>query len=191
MTVDPDKSPPPVSQSEPPATNETQIIPPSEQASLVPTTPVSNRSELLDRARLFLNSPQVIHQGHESKRRFLTEKGLTDGEIQLLLREMVSRVAYPHGLYLARASSPAVSTSPRAASHVPRATSVPLARPSCGYLQAAFVDYRRLHSPILYLLRASFRTAPYISDRSVPAAFPAPTPHTIGACKALAQGAPK
>ena len=155
MTVDSDNSSPPASQSVPPATNETQHITPPKQASLVPTTPVSNRSELLDRARLFLNSPQVIHQDHESKRRFLTEKGLTDGEIQLLLREMVRRVAFPHGLYLARVSSPAVSTPPRAASHVPRATSIPLARPSCGYLQAAFMDYRGLHSPILHLLRAS------------------------------------
>ncbi|KAF8272140.1 hypothetical protein EI94DRAFT_1865558 [Lactarius quietus] len=54
--------------------------------------PVSNRSELLDRARHFLNSPQVTHQDHESKRRFLTEKGLTDGEIQLLLHEMPSQL---------------------------------------------------------------------------------------------------
>ena len=104
MTVDSDNSSPPASQSEPLATNETQPITPPKQASLVPTTPVSNRSELLDRARLFLNSPQVIHQDHESKRRFLTEKGLTDGEIQLLLREMVRRVAFPHCLYLALTS---------------------------------------------------------------------------------------
>ena len=48
-----------------------------------------NRSELLDRARHFLSSPQVIHQDYESKRRFLTEKGLSDEEVQLLLREMV------------------------------------------------------------------------------------------------------
>ncbi|KAI9467163.1 hypothetical protein BJY52DRAFT_1111800 [Lactarius psammicola] len=55
-------------------------------------TPVSDRSELLDRARHFLSSPQVIHQDHESKRRFLTDKGLTDGEIQLLLREIPSQL---------------------------------------------------------------------------------------------------
>jgi len=50
-----------------------------------------NRSELLDRARHFLGSPQVVHQDYESKRRFLAEKGLADGEIQLLLREIPSQ----------------------------------------------------------------------------------------------------
>jgi hypothetical protein len=161
MTVDSDNSSPIASQSEPPATNETQPIPLSEHASSVPTASVSNRSELLDRARHFLNSPQVMHQDHESKRRFLTEKGLTDGDIQLLLREMVRRVAQPHGLYLARASLPAVTTPTRAASHVPRATSVPIARPSCRYLQDAFVDHRGLHSPALHLLRPSSYHSPY------------------------------
>ena len=48
-----------------------------------------NRSELLDRARHFLSSPQIVHQDYESKRRFLAEKGLSDEEVQLLLREMV------------------------------------------------------------------------------------------------------
>jgi hypothetical protein len=52
-------------------------------------TPTPHRSELLDRARHFLGSPQVIHQDHESKRRFLSEKGLSDEEVQLLLREVV------------------------------------------------------------------------------------------------------
>jgi hypothetical protein len=48
-----------------------------------------NRSELLDRARHFLSSPQVLHQDYESKRRFLAEKGLSNDEVQLLLHEMV------------------------------------------------------------------------------------------------------
>jgi hypothetical protein len=90
MTVDSDNSPPPAGHSEPPSTSATQPVPPPEHASS--TMPMSNRSELLDRARHFLTSAQVIHQDHESKRRFLTDKGLTDGEIQLLLREMVRRV---------------------------------------------------------------------------------------------------
>jgi hypothetical protein len=63
----------------------------SSSSAMTTTTPTPNRSELLDRARLFLSSPQVIHQDYESKRLFLAEKGLEDGEIQLLLREMVSR----------------------------------------------------------------------------------------------------
>jgi hypothetical protein len=71
----------------------TDTPPPSEHASSpLSATLTPNRSELLDRARHFLSSPQVIHQDYESKRRFLTEKGLEDGEIQLLLREMVGPV---------------------------------------------------------------------------------------------------
>ena len=73
-----------VSTEAPPSTSD------SSSSSSTPTPVVApNRSELLDRARHFLSSPQVIHQDHESKRRFLAEKGLVDGEIQLLLREMV------------------------------------------------------------------------------------------------------
>ena len=155
MTVDSDNSPSPADNSEPPSTSEKQPTLPHEHVSSVPTTPVSNRSELLDRARHFLSSPQVIHQDHESKRRFLTEKGLTDGEILLLLREMVRRGSPPHGPYLAHTSVPALAAPPRATPCVPRPTSVPSSRPSCGYLQTTFVDHGGLHSLALYLLRAS------------------------------------
>ena len=124
-------------------------------------TSVSNRSELLDKARHFLTSHQVIHQDHESKRRFLTDKGLTDGEIQLLLREMVRRVvSSAQSFTQVVLSSQALATPTRAAPHVPRPTSVPPARPSCGHLQAAFVDHRGLHSPALHLLRASAPSSP-------------------------------
>lgn len=82
-----DGSQPPANpSSEPPSTQVDKAQPSSSSP-----TPIPNRSELLDRARHFLSSPQVIHQDHESKRRFLAEKGLADGEIQLLLREMVRR----------------------------------------------------------------------------------------------------
>jgi hypothetical protein len=155
MTVDSDNSPSPADNSEPPSTSETQPTSPPEHASSVPRTPVSNRFELLDRARHFLSSPQVIHQDHESKRRFLTEKGLTDGEIRLLLREMVRRGSPPHGPYLAHASVPALAAPPRATPCIPCPTSVPPSRPSCGYLQVAFVDRGEFHSPALHLLRAS------------------------------------
>jgi len=60
-----------------------------EHASSSSPMPTPHRSELLDRARHFLSSPQVIHQDHESKRRFLSEKGLSDEEVQLLLCEVV------------------------------------------------------------------------------------------------------
>ncbi|KAI9508153.1 hypothetical protein F5148DRAFT_1149260 [Russula earlei] len=46
---------------------------------LLDAVPIPHRSELLDRARHFLSSPQVMHQDYESKRGFLAEKGLADG----------------------------------------------------------------------------------------------------------------
>ena len=49
-----------------------------------------DRLELLGRARSFLASPQVAHQEVSIKRKFLTEKGLRDAEIDVLLREAVS-----------------------------------------------------------------------------------------------------
>ncbi|KAH9965784.1 hypothetical protein BC827DRAFT_1179829 [Russula dissimulans] len=77
----------PVSTEDPPSTSD------SSSPSSTPTPVLApNRSELLDRARHFLSSPQVIHQDYESKRRFLAEKNLADGEIQLLLREMPSQL---------------------------------------------------------------------------------------------------
>ncbi|KAI9508159.1 hypothetical protein F5148DRAFT_1149264 [Russula earlei] len=59
---------------------------------LLDAVPIPHRSELLDRARHFLSSPQVMHQDYESKRGFLAEKGLADGGIQSLLREMLPAV---------------------------------------------------------------------------------------------------
>jgi hypothetical protein len=88
-----DNSQPPAasSESKPLSTDTPPPNSPSEPASSSPA-PTPDRSELLVRARHFLSSPQVIDQDFESKRRFLAEKGLTDGEIQLLLREMVRLV---------------------------------------------------------------------------------------------------
>jgi hypothetical protein len=52
-----------------------------------------DRSELLGRARSFLASPQVAHQDVSIKRKFLTEKGLRDAEIDALLRDAVSHLS--------------------------------------------------------------------------------------------------
>jgi hypothetical protein len=85
-----DNSQPPAapSESEPLSTDTPSPNPSSDHASSSPP-PTPDRSELLVRARHFLSSPHVVDQDFESKRRFLAEKGLADGEIQLLLREMV------------------------------------------------------------------------------------------------------
>jgi len=68
---------------------------PASSSSPSTPTPMPNRSELLGRARHFLSSPQVSHQDYESKRRFLAEKGLSNDEVQLLLREMVRFACSP------------------------------------------------------------------------------------------------
>ena len=60
--------------------------PPETTPSSSPPTP---REELMSRARSFLHSPQIQHEDANSKHRFLAEKGLTDSEIDVLLRELV------------------------------------------------------------------------------------------------------
>ena len=63
------------------------------QSAVVNTTPpvsqLENREELIERARLFLTSPQIRHEDLFAKRRFLAEKGLSDAEIAGLLQELV------------------------------------------------------------------------------------------------------
>ncbi|KAK7470397.1 hypothetical protein VKT23_001824 [Stygiomarasmius scandens] len=65
---------------------ETQSPQQQEPASL--PTPSDDRTELISRARTFLTSPQVRNQDLFAKRSFLLEKGLTEPEIELLLREL-------------------------------------------------------------------------------------------------------
>jgi predicted ABC-type transport system involved in lysophospholipase L1 biosynthesis ATPase subunit len=50
-----------------------------------------DREELISKARAFLASPQVRNEDIPAKRRFLSEKGLTDAEIDQLLRELVRK----------------------------------------------------------------------------------------------------
>ena len=89
-----------MSDSQPPPTPSTSQIAPDgqpqepqshaagvEQGPPVPAA--EDRSELLQRARSFLTSPQVLHEDLAAKRRFLLEKGLDDAEVESLLREMV------------------------------------------------------------------------------------------------------
>lgn len=65
-----------------------QTDPNVEQTSPAPVV-TEDRSELLQRAKAFLTSPQVQHEDLAAKRRFLVEKGLNDVEIEVLLREVV------------------------------------------------------------------------------------------------------
>ncbi|EPQ59120.1 hypothetical protein GLOTRDRAFT_136081 [Gloeophyllum trabeum ATCC 11539] len=72
-----------------------------ESSSGVPASPSGpaqsglERNELLARARTFLLSPQIKNEDILAKRRFLTEKGLTEPEIDGLLRELPSQVQVP------------------------------------------------------------------------------------------------
>ncbi|KAG1806577.1 uncharacterized protein HD556DRAFT_1428642 [Suillus plorans] len=50
--------------------------------------PSVDRSELIARARTFLSTPHICSQDDTSKHAFLVEKGLTQGEIYSLLREI-------------------------------------------------------------------------------------------------------
>ncbi|VDC02539.1 unnamed protein product [Peniophora sp. CBMAI 1063] len=56
--------------------------------------PHEDRASLVTRARQFLLSPQVQHEDESAKRRFLQDKGLSESEIVMLLREQ-STVALP------------------------------------------------------------------------------------------------
>ncbi|KAI0720309.1 hypothetical protein C8T65DRAFT_634096 [Cerioporus squamosus] len=71
--------------AEAPAEN-TEETPPAQGDPPPPAS--TDRTELLQRARAFLTSPQVRHEDVSAKRRFLVEKGLTDAEIEELLFEV-------------------------------------------------------------------------------------------------------
>ena len=68
-------------------------LPPPQSEGVQPppthTAQAEDRSELLQRARAFLNSPQVRHEDITAKRQFLVEKGLREAEIETLLHELV------------------------------------------------------------------------------------------------------
>ncbi|KAH9899683.1 hypothetical protein C8Q73DRAFT_638478 [Cubamyces lactineus] len=67
-------------------------LPPPQSEGVQPppthTAPADDRSELLQRARAFLNSPQLRHEDISAKRQFLVEKGLREAEIEGLLHEV-------------------------------------------------------------------------------------------------------
>lgn len=75
-----------------PAPEPEEIVPGTDAQVIAPAVPLeaANRVELLDKARAFLRSPQVMHEDVLAKRRFLAEKGLNDAEIEQLMVELVS-----------------------------------------------------------------------------------------------------
>ncbi|KAF9478182.1 hypothetical protein BDN70DRAFT_860632 [Pholiota conissans] len=82
------------SSSEPPETNSSLISPesdpvPNDQTARAPIE-ATNNADLVDKARSFLLSPQIVHQDILSKRAFLREKGLNETQIDSLLNSLPS-----------------------------------------------------------------------------------------------------
>jgi hypothetical protein len=70
-------------------TSDNQSQPISEPTAAQVSTEPTNRTDLLEKARSFLQSPQVVHQDVPAKRAFLREKGLNEFEIDSLLQNLV------------------------------------------------------------------------------------------------------
>lgn len=68
------------------------IAKPPSEGSVSNSTSGEERAELVSRARAFLTSPQIKSQDILARRKFLSEKGLNDFEINGLLSELVSRL---------------------------------------------------------------------------------------------------
>jgi hypothetical protein len=75
----------------PPSTEQTKPVESPSSITITPIPPASaqDRTELLARARIFLNSLQILDQDVAAKRKFLSEKGLNEQEVEGLLREPV------------------------------------------------------------------------------------------------------
>ncbi|KAL5527163.1 hypothetical protein ACEPAG_5954 [Sanghuangporus baumii] len=70
------------------ASTQTDATTEREESPLSSSLQTEDRSALLNRARTFLRSPDVIHEDPTTKRRFLTDKGLKEDEIDGLMREL-------------------------------------------------------------------------------------------------------
>ncbi|EFI27679.1 hypothetical protein CC1G_14604 [Coprinopsis cinerea okayama7 len=72
---------------------------PTQSPSTVPSADIVDRRDLITKARVFLNSPQIQYQDPTAKRRFLVEKGLREDEIEGLLREQAYAPVIPPRTY--------------------------------------------------------------------------------------------
>ena len=66
------------------------------EAGKVEQPQLEGRDELLSKARVFLTSPSVQSQDVDAKRTFLREKGLSEHDIEDLLRTSVSTIFSMH-----------------------------------------------------------------------------------------------
>jgi hypothetical protein len=65
----------------------------SSTETIPPSSTTEDREFLIEKARTFLKTPAVASQDLESRRKFLSEKGLSSQEINQLISECV-RVCY-------------------------------------------------------------------------------------------------
>lgn len=113
------------------------------------------RTELLQRARAFLSSPQVRHEDLTAKRRFLGEKGLSEDEIESLLREVV-RPVVAHWIHckflngvLLEARTPAITSG----KDIPTTTAFTLTASTPRLFARPHLDCRRLRRAPTRLFR--------------------------------------
>ena len=121
--------------------------------------PPTDRTELIQRARAFLTSPQVRHEDAVAKRRFLAEKGLTDAEIEGLLYEVVRGVSLASRLLAERwVLAPTRLATPCASAAAPDispAAALKSAIPAAERLPRVHMDSRKLRRARARILRAS------------------------------------
>lgn len=127
---------------------------PAEQS--VPAAPaVEDRSELVQRARAFLTSPQVQYEDLAAKRRFLLDKGLNDAEVEALLRDVVRmRSMSCKACYEADSDAAATSTS-NSATNISAASAVQPAEATRGHIQDCNLGSGRVCCPALGILCTS------------------------------------
>src|ERR1700722_2066718 len=94
------------------------------------TSTNTDRTELLSQARSFLASPQIQHQDVLAKRRFLNEKGLTEAEIDRMLREQVCLSFWLHFGHSHPGISPAPTTTIGPTTYLPSASAFDPSQPS-------------------------------------------------------------
>lgn len=135
-----------VDQPDPPAASSSSQLEHSEpvssqstqQPEASPVIAVNDRIELLEKARTFLNSPQVRHEDHAAKRRFLADKGLNEHEISSLLQELVCFFALAMLFDVVTAADLASTSSARPSANIPATAPVQPSRPptrSSTYIQ--------------------------------------------------------
>lgn len=132
--VDQQADPPAASSSTQPGQSEPtspQAVPqPDASPGLVSV--VGERTELLEKARAFLNSPQVRHEDYAAKRRFLEDKGLDEPEIDGLLKELVYPSMSAMLLDVVTRADLASTSPAHPSTNIPAATAISPPRPSTG-----------------------------------------------------------